>query len=511
MALLFKQFLIYISKSPKSVTPLQVCNPSVPLSALKIIPLPVKFFEVGRLQQSVLALLCIAFVIIVLLTQVDFAAGFNDGDSISHYRIAHWSWVHPMLFLDNWGKPLFTLLCSPFAQFGTTGGQIFNLLCCIASCWITYLLASKLQLRYAWLVPLFVAFAPVYYTTVVTVLTEILFGLVLVWSVYLVAREKYTFAAILVSFLPFCRSEGYLLLPLFALAFLLFKKYKDIPWLASGTLVYSIIDSFAHSDFLWVFHKNPYTAGGENIYGHGTFTHFFDATKGLAGIPLTFAFIVGLLFCIYALVKRRQAEPENKRTAILFILVFGCCLTYFMAHVIFWWKGLFGSFGMFRVMAAIMPLWAVGALFGINAFTDAIKFPTWLKLLFALFFTVIVVQTPFKVFAPQKEDAVYAVLRRSLDAFKPEYQQQHFYYTNPYTALYLHLDMDATNSSVLKRSAGIALSKTIKKGSLIEWDSDFANHSMVPLDSVLNSIEYTVLRRDSLPSKHFTLLILQKK
>jgi hypothetical protein len=462
---------------------------------------------VRHLQQSILALLCVAFVIVIFLTQVDFAAGFNDGDSITHYRIAHWAWVHPMLFLDNWGKPFFTMLCSPFAQFGTTGGQIFNLLCCVASCWITFLFAEKLKLRYAWLTPLFVAFAPVYYTTVVTVLTEILFGLVLVCSVYLIVKERYTAAAILVSFLPFCRSEGYLLLPLFGLVFLLFRKYKSIPWLAFGTLVYSAIDSFAHGDFLWVFHKNPYTAAGTDIYGHGTFTHFFDATKGLAGIPLTFAFIIGLLFCLYAFA--RSKGNNNNREVILLVLIFGCCITYFMAHVIFWWKGLFGSFGMFRVMAAIMPLWAVGALFGVNAFADALKLPRWAALLFTMVFAFIVVQTPFKVFAPQKEDPAYAVLRRSLGGFKP-LLQQHFYYTHPYTALYLQLDMDSAQASVLKRLPGTSLSKTIKKGSIIEWDSDFANHSGVPIDTVLNKGEYTLLRKDALPQKNFTVLILQK-
>jgi hypothetical protein len=70
--------------------------------------------------------------------------------------------------------------------------------------------------------------------------------------------------------------------------------------------------------------------------------------------------------------------------------------------------------------------------------------------------------------------------------------------------------MDSAQASVLKRLPGTSLSKTIKKGSIIEWDSDFANHSGVPIDTVLNKGEYTLLRKDALPQKNFTVLILQK-
>lgn len=458
------------------------------------------------------ALLCIVFVIVYLLTHIDLAAGFNDGDSISHYRIAHWAWVHPLLFLDNWGKPFFTLLCSPFAQFGTTGAQIFNLLCCAISCWFAYLLATRLQLRYAWLIPLFIAFAPVYYTTVLTVLTEILFGLVLVVSVYLVAGERYATGAMLVSFLPFCRSEGYLLLPLFGLFFLFVRHYRSIAYLALGTLVYSIIDSFAHGDFLWVFHKNPYMAGGENIYGHGTFTHFFDATKGLAGIPLTFAFVAGVLFCIYYVFRRHSSKAELRQELVLLILIFGCCITYFMAHVIFWWKGIFGSFGMFRVMAAIMPLWAIGALYGLNTLADAIRLPRFAQLGLALIFAFIVVQTPAKVFAPQKEDPAYALIRRSLDKLSPQQRRQHFYYTHPYTALYFNFDYQGNgHASMLKRRPGVSLSSQIPKGSIIEWNPAFAVYSKVPIDSINDSSLYTQIVNEQSSSKDFQLLILQKK
>ena len=55
------------------------------------------------------------------------------GDGVQHYQIARFSWRHPELFLDLWGKPLFTLLASPFAQFGHTGVVVFNTVVAVIS------------------------------------------------------------------------------------------------------------------------------------------------------------------------------------------------------------------------------------------------------------------------------------------------------------------------------------------------------------------------------------------
>jgi hypothetical protein len=53
----------------------------------------------------------------------------NDvGDGIMHYFISNASWENPELFLHHWGKPLFILFSSSFAQFGFYGMVIFNII-----------------------------------------------------------------------------------------------------------------------------------------------------------------------------------------------------------------------------------------------------------------------------------------------------------------------------------------------------------------------------------------------
>ncbi len=53
----------------------------------------------------------------------------NEADSINHFLYAHYAPPHPELYLNHWAKPLFTLLASPFAQFGFIGIKLFNILC----------------------------------------------------------------------------------------------------------------------------------------------------------------------------------------------------------------------------------------------------------------------------------------------------------------------------------------------------------------------------------------------
>src|ERR1700722_11209994 len=68
---------------------------------------------------------------------------YDSGDGINHYLIARYSWHHHHLFIDDWGKPFFTIISSPFAQFGLKGISVFNILCGLASSYFAYKIADK--------------------------------------------------------------------------------------------------------------------------------------------------------------------------------------------------------------------------------------------------------------------------------------------------------------------------------------------------------------------------------
>ena len=70
----------------------------------------------------------LAFVVGLLV--IYFFKGTGDhGDSVQHFLFARDAWKEPMHLMDHWAKPLWTLIASPFCQFGFDGVKVFNLLC----------------------------------------------------------------------------------------------------------------------------------------------------------------------------------------------------------------------------------------------------------------------------------------------------------------------------------------------------------------------------------------------
>ena len=88
-------------------------------------------------------LLVIVVVDIILVFLSDGTQG--GADDVNHYQLSRYSWQHPHFLLNQWGKPFFTAIMSPFAQFGFTGVRIFNVLAGAATAWFTYRMARLLK------------------------------------------------------------------------------------------------------------------------------------------------------------------------------------------------------------------------------------------------------------------------------------------------------------------------------------------------------------------------------
>ena len=114
----------------------------------------------------------------------------DTGDSVVHYFFARYAFQNPMLFLDHWAKPFFTLLASPFAQFGFSGMKLFNGLAGLLSAWLAYCIARKLDLKFAWLAIIFVLFSPLHILlNFFQDIRNLFSGLMLIASVYLVVIQ----------------------------------------------------------------------------------------------------------------------------------------------------------------------------------------------------------------------------------------------------------------------------------------------------------------------------------
>jgi hypothetical protein len=167
---------------------------------------------VNQYLDVLIAFICFG-ILVFLISETK--SVFGGADTYQHFLINKESVTNPSLFLHHWGKPVFVLLSSPFAQFGMFGLKVFNALviCIIAIC-CSRLIKKFNGRTYALVIPLIIGM-PIVFQTVFSGLTEPLFSMFLVLSILLFANNKIKLALILISFIPMVRNEGFIFFPLF--------------------------------------------------------------------------------------------------------------------------------------------------------------------------------------------------------------------------------------------------------------------------------------------------------
>jgi hypothetical protein len=296
--------------------------------------------------------------IVATLTILFFNGTGDDGDSIMHYLFARFAPALPRLYFDHWAKPLFVLLASPFSQFGFIGIKVFNALVTLAAICLTYLTAERLKMPNSLLTALFLIVTPGYYILTYSGLTEPLFALVLILGVYLCLRDKFILSMLVISFLPFVRSEGLIICGVFGAYLIFTRRFKYIPLLLAGHIVYSIAGYPVYHNILWVFTENPYSTL-KHVYGSGKLFHFVDQMQYIAGLPLYILFWAGVLASLFRI-------RNFGHDLFYWVIVMGSFFAFFVAHSLFWYFGIFGSMGLNRVLVGVMPLAAIIALKGFN-------------------------------------------------------------------------------------------------------------------------------------------------
>lgn len=318
-----------------------------------------------RRAQALLAGLLAVSVIVAFFTK-----GTHDsGDSINHYLYARYAFQHPLNYLDSWAKPVFTLLASGPAQAGFMGVKLLQCAVVALSAWCAYVVARALRLPAPELAILFAYAAPDYFLIQFSGLTEPLFGLLLVGAVTLAMRGRPGWSAMLLSWLPFVRSEGFILLGIWVVYLGLKRQWRYLPLLAVGYAVYSVVGAVALGEPGWVFGRNPYAT--VSAYGSGPWNHFLRNIPNLLGWVLTLLFGLGGARMVRALFRREERQTPLFGAELL--LVYGSITVFIAAHSIFWALGLFNSAGLARVLAVLAPLAAVVALNGLALLLELAK------------------------------------------------------------------------------------------------------------------------------------------
>lgn len=312
-----------------------------------------------------MALVAVVNVYVAFVTPVP--AGGQD--SWNHYLYARWAVQHPVLLLDQWGKPFFTLLALPFAQFGIGAVLLLNHLCVLGTAWLSYLTARKLGLKNPWMVIFLFAWQPIVLANVHSALTEPSNALVLVWICYLFAGNRWKTATIVASFLPVIRSEGFVLLAAIGVFLALRNRWKYLPWASVGVLTYGVVGAIVSKQWNWLIVNNPYVRqevdGGFDA-GHGSFWHYASHQKEISGIIVSVLCMVSLFMVLAYVAKRLKRKTPAQNSQMALWLWWPLLGFFFLAHSLLWWKGAMGSHGLVRVFVTVSPIMALLSMYSLD-------------------------------------------------------------------------------------------------------------------------------------------------
>ena len=294
----------------------------------------------------------------------------DDGDSISHYLYARDAFLYPKYLLNQWAKPLYVLIAAPFAQFGWVGIKLMNLSVLTLSLVLTYKLACRWLIPNAWLAPLFMITQHRVLSHTLSGLTEPLFSFALICCVFLYDRQKYFWATLLASFLPFFRSEGLIIFCVLIIYLLIKKQWKYIPLLSFGHLFYTFVGYSTYKSWFWTLNTMAYSTL-DHVWGVGKWNHFILEMPWITGGFIYFILIIGLIDGL-----RRLILFLNKKSVFItneLWLAYGIFVAYFIAHSLFWAFGIFGSEGLMRVMLCVTPMMGIICLRGANLITEGVQ------------------------------------------------------------------------------------------------------------------------------------------
>ncbi len=440
-----------------------------------------EFFNEKRFVIFTLSLIFVFF-----LTNLFLSTGFTGGaESIWHYNYSHYAFSYPSLFFESWAKPIYTLLSAPFAFFGFKALQFFNILIAIAAGLFSYLVAKELKMKQPILAIILCCFTPVFTFNVFSGLTEILFALITIVSSYLLLKNRYLFASVLLSLLPLIRPEGIFLIPIYAFYIAYNKQFKSLPFIVIGFVVYLVVGGIIYNDFLWIINHNPYM-GEVGLYGTGSFFQFIKRSPGYFGIPNEIFYVTGLVAGITLYLRSKR---EYSKEFFLVILPF---FAYLFIHSFMWWTGLGNSQGSNRYMAAIVPLMAVMSTRGLTLFSlmfEILFKSVWIRVA-ALYIGIIsVVHIPFAVQNyPIRLDSYNKLVQQAANWIKDNgLDNKTIYFKDSNFPYALGIDPFDTTKAISVYKKRTVFSDNIKEGSTIIYDERYFPVDGVEFDSLVQN------------------------
>jgi hypothetical protein len=445
--------------------------------------------------MKVWPILLFAFLIYFYLA-ISSPGSIETGDTFQHYNISRFSLKHHELLLNQWGKPLFTLLTVPFSQFGYLGMKVFNIIVALATAYMTFRVAIQLGKPNPHMAIFFVLFSVLYIQVALSGLTETLFTFVLISVIYLHILGRVEWAATLCSFSPFVRFDGYLLICAYATLLILQTRYSKLGYLIIGLAVFNSLGYLQSGDPAWLFTTNPHASFIFNeFYGkavHKSITHYAWNMPGSIGDATTFLLVVGYIGIILEATGRKAPRRTFLDEGIMIhsfvIIMLGFYTVIAMGN-------LFTSIGMLRVMINVLPCMALIAQDGYNMVLTALargkNTPTIIG-------TIVVLLVIFNAFSQGELPIEYAEEQQMFNKVYEWYKGSNetgaiVYDRSPYLAYLLGID---PYDPQVNNNIAVTYRKRPPPGSLIIWDSHHAKlDAKIPLELFNKSADYKLITR----------------
>jgi hypothetical protein len=273
--------------------------------------------------------------------------------------------------LSIWAKPLYTYVFGFFAHLVNIHTldfyQISNIFIWAGICLLVYEIVKNTNKGklIAILVSLMCCVSFLAFRSSITALTEPIFALVLVSTIFFLQRKQYLWSTIIMSFAPLGRMEGFLFLIVYGL-FLVYKLYRkelSIKFFilltvicALPTIGWDLLGWLNTGEPLYLIKRNYPSVPG--LYGYGKWSHYI---RGFLkqDIILTIMFVIGMVGIIKLIIQKKLFSLEYF-VLISFIMFSGI-------NIYLWKYGLYGTAGLMRYFVPIVPFMCILAGWGLNS------------------------------------------------------------------------------------------------------------------------------------------------
>jgi hypothetical protein len=389
--------------------------------------------------------------------------GYGGLENIFQYRDAKFSFEYPKLLFG--GNSFYTLLLAPFSKFGYFIAKGFNLLLAVFTLLISARIVNKLFPGRDFFTLILIAFSPVFFQLSASCLPDILFGFLLVAAIYLFIINRFFFSALVISFVPFVLPQGFLILLVFAVVFILNQTYRFIPFLLTGIVLYSIVGFVVFGNFFWFLQNFQ-----ENMEEARSFPHHVLNIPGALGISLTILAVTGLIYMVYEVYKKFRLRNQN---TLHYILIAGNILTFYFNT--FFFRESSNNPDFVSATGAIIPLLAFTGMKTVEISTKFLKKNYLTTVLFSVFmlFQVIqlFVQNNLLLKATQEEQ----LMEKSAAYLRYNEQGSKLIYFNPLLAHFLEFDPFDESPAACSVFDNQQPSNSMDWGDILVWDSGFGS------------------------------------